>query len=239
MENEIEVLILCGGEGKRLQSVISNVPKPMAPISEKPFLEILVENIHRQGFKNICFLAGYKSESIVQHFNKKYLELNKRFSNEPAPLGTGGAIFKAMNTSSFEKFLIFNGDTFFNIDLRSFIIKPEEGFLKIAASLQKNIDRYGSMEVADSGLVTAFVEKKGITQQGIINGGIYFVDKATLSPYFQEDVFISLETDVFPELLKAGKVVAQIYNNEFIDIGIPEDYALAQSLVVDWNKGES
>ena len=236
MSANFEILILCGGEGKRLRSMISDVPKPMAPIGDKPFLDYLVRSIEKQGFKNYCFLSGYKSENITSYFKENFKDLNIRFSIEENPLGTGGAIFQAVKNSNFQKFIILNGDTFFNIDLNSLSSNWKEGTLKIA--LKKIVDsaRYGRVDIDKNGVVTSFLEKgeSQLDSASLINGGIYILDKSILDFDSNKNSFVSLENDIFPKLLSLRKINTQTFVDEFIDIGVPEDYIKAKSLIQKW-----
>jgi NDP-sugar pyrophosphorylase family protein len=236
MLDEIEVLILCGGEGKRLRSVISDVPKPMAPIGTKPFLDYLIELVSRQGFKNFCFLTGYKSEKIFSYFQLNFKNLNTRFSEEETQLGTGGAIFQAIENSKFEKFLILNGDTFFNINLKSFVINSIEGTLKLALKNMADASRYGRVECDNTGQVISFIEKdlNNSCKVNLINGGIYLLDKKIKSYLMKNNGFFSIENDIFPKLLIDGKIFAQTFEDDFIDIGVPEDYIRAKTMIPIW-----
>jgi NDP-sugar pyrophosphorylase family protein len=236
MQNDFEVLVLCGGEGKRLRSMVSNVPKPMAPIGEKPFLDYLIRSISKQGFRHFCLLSGYKSEKISSYFNENLKYLNVRFSIEERPLGTGGAIFQAMKTSKFNKFLVYNGDTFFNIDLNNFLHGWKPDTLKIALKRISNSARYGQVCINERNCVTSFIEK-GATHEStesLINGGIYILDKSLLSLSNGEGLFISLENDIFPLLLAQQEIYTQSFTDDFIDIGIPEDYIRAKALIETW-----
>lgn len=237
MENNFEILILCGGEGRRLRSMISEVPKPMAPIGEKPFLDYLVRAIEKQGYKNFCFLTGYKSEIISEYFKNNFNHLNLRFSVEETPLGTGGAIFKAIKGSTLNNFIVVNGDTFFDIDLNEFPRNWKPGTFKIALRTVSDSSRYGKVEINQDNRVVSFIEKSSATHlptKGLINGGIYIFDKSVFLQDVIEGEFISLENDMFPKLLSDEKIYAQVFNDDFIDIGIPEDYIRAKVLIEKW-----
>jgi len=236
MANNCEVLILCGGEGRRLRSMISEVPKPMAPIGEKPFLDYLVRTIEKQGFKNFCFLTGYKSELIVEYFKKHFSHLNLRFSVEESPLGTGGAILKAIQSTDINNFLVVNGDTFFDINLADFEATWKPGTFKIALRTVADVSRYGKVEIGPNDQITSFVEKNAISgaSAGLINGGIYYFSKNLLEKTASSDKFISLEKEIFPAILKSEKMYSKVFSDDFIDIGIPEDYIRAKVLIENW-----
>jgi D-glycero-alpha-D-manno-heptose 1-phosphate guanylyltransferase len=236
MPNDLEVLILCGGEGKRLRSMVSDVPKPMAPIGNRPFLDYLINSLAHQGLKNFCFLVGYKSEVIQDYFSQPS-DLSIRFSEEKKPLGTGGAIFHAIRTSRFKKFLVLNGDTFFDIDLGEFLSTWKEGTVKLALKEVEDASRYGLVLLGQGGEVKEFIEKgKFSPGSSYINGGIYALRDDVLVYQGTEDSFISLEQEVFPQLLRDKKIFAEPFTSEFIDIGIPEDYIRAQTLIPEWSR---
>jgi D-glycero-alpha-D-manno-heptose 1-phosphate guanylyltransferase len=151
-------------------------------------------------------------------------------------LGTGGAIFQSIKNSFFNKFLVINGDTCFNIDLKEFTTNWESGTIKMAVKEMSNCSRYGTLTFDVSGKVQSFREKdlSSTSSSGFINGGIYLLDRSILNFRMSEEPFFSLENDVFPLLLREGKIYSQVYNDEFIDIGIPEDYSRAQTLIRKW-----
>lgn len=230
-----QAVILSGGFGTRLSHVVSDVPKPMAPISGIPFLDYVVKSLKQQGFDSFIFLTGFKSEVIETYF--KDLE-NSVFIKEETALGTGGAILNAYDKLN-DSFFVINGDTFFDIDYSLLEEFGEDKPLSIALRYSDNIERYGFVETDDNFCVKSFVEKGHLPQNridGYINGGIYFIHKLSLSDYADKfnGSFISLETDIFPDLIKSSKLYALPLGGCFIDIGIPEDYYRAQKLVPEW-----
>ena len=230
-----QAVFLSGGFGTRLSHVVSDVPKPMAPVKDKPFLDYIVKSLKKQGFDSFIFLTGYKSECIENYF--KNME-NTVFIKEETALGTGGAILNAYKYLN-DDFFVINGDTFFDID---YSILEEFGKNKpftVALRYTDNIARYGFAEIDNDFAVKAFTEKGKLPENkidGYINGGIYYLHKSTLKSYADKfnGEFISLETDIFPELAKAGKISGLPLGGCFIDIGIPEDYYRAQDLIPDW-----
>ena len=235
-----QAVILSGGFGTRLSHVVSDVPKPMAPIKEIPFLDYIIKTLKQQGFNSFIFLTGYKSEYIENYF--KDLE-NAVFIKEEIALGTGGAILNAYDKLN-EVFFVINGDTFFDID---YSLLEEFGKDKpntISLRYTDNIERYGFVEIDDKFKVKSFVEKGKLPKDkidGYINGGIYYIHKSALKPYADRfnNNFISLETEIFPELLNNGELYGMPIGGCFIDIGIPEDYYRAQNLIPDWILKES
>ena len=192
MKNKVEVLILSGGKGTRLQTVVKDVPKPMAEISNKPFLEFLVNNFKRQGFHNICFLTGHKASVIVKHFGSEY-----RYSHEETPLGTGGAVKQAIESSHFDRFIVINGDSFFNIDYGSFLDRTFNKFdFTIALKRMNNVERYGAVRLNDQGRIIKFEEKSGsksTESSAFINAGVYYLTKELVTSI--KSGFISLDVN--------------------------------------------
>ena len=235
-----QAVILAGGFGTRLSHVVSDVPKPMAPIKNKPFLEYIIKQLQKQGFDNFVFLTGYKSEYIEEYF--KNLP-NSKFIKEKVALGTGGAILNAYKYLNNEFFVI-NGDTFFDIDFSILENFGKQKSCTLALRYSNNIARYGFVEISDNFEITSFTEKSNLPDDridGYINGGIYYLTKDVLTKYAAEfnNQFISLETEIFPKLLEENKLYGLPLGGCFIDIGIPEDYYIAQELIPNWLKKES
>ena len=235
-----QVIILSGGFGTRLSHVVSDVPKPMAPINDIPFLNYIVKILEQQGFDNFIFLTGYKSEYIENYF--KNLK-NSVFVKEKTVLGTGGAILNAFDKLN-DEFFVINGDTFFDIDYSIIEEFGQNKPVTIALRYTNNIERYGFVEINDTYKIKSFVEKGKLPHDridGYINGGIYYIHKSVLKPYIGKfsSNFISLETDIFPKLLNNDELYGLPIGGCFIDIGIPEDYYNAQNLIPAWIKKES
>ena len=230
-----QAVILAGGFGTRLAHVVSDVPKPMAPIKKNPFLEYIIKTLKKQGFDSFIFLTGYKSECIEKHF--KSLK-NAAFIKEETALGTGGAILNAYDKLD-DEFYVINGDTFFDIDYSILENFGKNKPITLALRYTNNIERYGFVEIDDDFKIKSFVEKGKLPENridGFINGGIYYVHKSVLKPYADKfnNEFISLETEIFPKLLANNDLYGLPIGGCFIDIGIPEDYYRAQDLIPDW-----
>jgi D-glycero-alpha-D-manno-heptose 1-phosphate guanylyltransferase len=225
----MDVIILAGGLGTRLRSVIGDLPKCMAPVCNKPFLDYILLYLSRyQTIRKIILSVGYKHEVIVNRTGQlREFEFEYVFSIEETPLGTGGAIKKALNHVSSENVLILNGDTIFNIDLNLFVKQHSQhnARLSVALKAMRNFDRYGNVEINDHSLITAFKEKS-YCSEGQINGGIYLLSDKELMSAFPKK--FSLETDVLQKQANQGNIYGFIYEGYFIDIGVPEDYAKAQ-----------
>ncbi|MBS5861578.1 HAD-IIIA family hydrolase [bacterium] len=232
-----QAVILAGGFGTRLAHVVSDVPKPMAPIAKKPFLEYVVKTLKNQGFDSFVFLTGYKSEIIEKHFKKLK---NAILIKEETALGTGGAILNAYNYLE-DEFFVINGDTFFDIDYSLLEDFSKDKPCTIALRYTNNISRYGMVEINDDFKTTSFVEKGSLPENridGYINGGIYYLKKEVLKNFVKNfnGEFISLETEIFPKLLSSDKLYGLPLGGCFIDIGIPQDYSKAQELIPSWIK---
>ena len=218
----MEAIVLAGGFGTRLKEVVSDVPKPMAPVNGKPFLEYLLKDLSKKGIKHAILAVGYKKEIIKEYFKNKYEDIEITYSEELVPLGTGGAIKKALKLVKEEDVFIVNGDTFFDIDLKGMkeFYTEKKSTLTVAVKEMENFDRYGSLIIKKNKIIE-FEEKKK-KDKGKINGGIYLIKKDLLSRMEKEN--FSFEK----EILEAKKVEKYSYESKgyFIDIGIPEDYYL-------------
>jgi len=227
----MDVIILAGGMGTRLKEVVPDVPKSMAPIKGKPFLEYLFNWLSTYSSVQTFVLAvGYKSEIIVDYFVDSFNGIPVVYVNEQEPLGTGGAIFNALKACSSDDVLIINGDTYFPIDIEAFetFHRNNKKPVSIALKKMKDFDRYGTVETLQDSIVK--FNEKTYCKEGLINGGIYIVSKNWLEQEkypskcsFEKDV---LEKNVAKDLL-AGK----IFDDVFVDIGIPEDYTKATLIV--------
>jgi NDP-sugar pyrophosphorylase family protein len=233
MNKDVMVLILAGGKGTRLSSVVSDVPKPMAPIGNKPFLYYVLKYLEKHNFTNICFLTGHKA-SVIEEFSKEYdiERFSLSLSHEDTPLGTGGAVKKAIKKHrDFSKFIVLNGDTFFDVDLKDFIQSSKTSYSLALKSID-DCSRYGRVSLKD-GVITKFIEKdSSFHDAGLINGGVYFLTSDILN--FIGEGFISLESEVFPKLINLGELSGVEASGKFLDIGIPEDFQSAQTLIPKW-----
>jgi D-glycero-alpha-D-manno-heptose 1-phosphate guanylyltransferase len=220
----MEAIVLAGGLGTRLRSVVTDLPKPMAPIGDKPFLEYILRYLESNGIKRVILSVGYKWETIENYFGNNFNGIELVYSVEDKPLGTGGAIKKAMSQVLTEEVYIINGDTFFNIDLKSLVLEDKS---KLILSLKhmKNFDRYGCVESDANSLITAFTEK-GYRDIGNINGGVYLSSINIFDGFKLENIF-SFE-EFMQNNFKELKISSRVFENYFIDIGIPEDYEKAQ-----------
>lgn len=221
----MQVLILAGGLGTRLRSVVSDRPKPMAEVNGKPFLEYLIRNLVNKGYKEFIIAVGYKKEKIIEYFNDgSDFGCNIKYSIEEEPLGTGGAIANAKRLINGD-ILVLNGDTFFDIDFKALEKLHKEKQSKYTLALRKvdNVSRYGAVEFDEDDKIIGFSPKGENSESSYINGGIYIVKKEIIDN-LEENKFISLENDIIPNIVNKGNMYGYKSNDYFIDIGIPEDY---------------
>jgi len=222
----MEAVILAGGMGSRLRSVVSDMPKPMAPINGKPFLCYLFEYLHRNRVNKVVLSVGYRYDKIVEYFGDKFKDISITYSIEDEPLGTGGAIKRAINLLEGNNVIILNGDTLFDVELDLLIKKHIFSLADITLALKpmKEYNRYGSV-ITDDDRIICFEEKK-YTESGNINGGVYIAKSSVFSNVHLPDKF-SFEKDFLEVYVDQLNMKAFISDGYFIDIGIPDDYLKA------------
>lgn len=227
----MDALILAGGLGTRLRSVVSDVPKCMAPVCGKPFLYYLFTYLKKSNvIERIILSVGYKHEVIKDWIDtQKEFSFEFIFSVEDEPLGTGGAIKNAIKLVKSQELLILNGDTFFNVDIDDLIQshKNSNATLSIALKPIGNFNRYGNVVINDNNIITDFQEKTDC-KSGQINGGVYLLNSNSTIMDGLPNKF-SFETDVLQSNVFKIKLYGFIHNGYFIDIGIPEDYEKANN----------
>jgi len=226
-----EAIVLAGGLGTRLQSVLPDIPKCMATIHGRPFLTYIFDYLISEGIHKVILSVGYRKDHIINYFNNSYRSLKIEYSIETEPLGTGGAIKLASGYSIENEIFILNGDTIFTPRL----FEMEEMHLNsfadttIAVKHLAETARYGLIISDESGRVTEFKEKDPTAESGWINGGIYLINKKIFIKTPQNK--FSIEHDIFRS--SCSSLYLQAYKTEafFLDIGIPEDYFKAQTLI--------
>lgn len=227
----MEAIVLAGGFGTRLREVVPDLPKPMAPIGGKPFLEILLSALARKGFTRVVLSLGFMAETISSHFGERFAEMELVYIVEEHPLGTGGAIRLAMEACKEDHVFVFNGDTFVDLEVGQIERLWENHHHAIIVGREvPDTARYGRLLVSD-GRVSGFSEK-GMTGPGLINAGCYILRTDQLDEWPLNTPF-SLESDYFVRAVTTEPVDAFETTGLFIDIGIPEDFNRAQTLLVD------
>lgn len=223
--------ILVGGVGTRLGDLTKTTPKPMLDVAGRPFLRWLVENSIRFGNDDILLLAGHCADVIEEYLRGVELGARVRVVKEPAPLGTGGAIRFA--ASFLEKqFLLMNGDLWFDFNLLDLCTDnwPQAGIVRMAARRVSDISRFGAVDLALSGEVSSFGQHLKEHKPGLINGGVYRIERDGFMPYIPKTGACSLELEVFPNIAADGKLYGREYNCLFIDIGVPDQFKAAQEI---------
>jgi D-glycero-alpha-D-manno-heptose 1-phosphate guanylyltransferase len=224
-----EAIILAGGFGTRLKEVVSDVPKVMAPVNGRPFLEYILDYLEKNIFTHVVLSVGYKHEIIREHFKDKYKSINIDYAIEEEPLGTGGAIQLAFQKINGFRAMVFNGDTMFRVDMDkivNFHFSKSASFSVVLREVE-NVERYGAVEINIDNKIIGFSEKGKKTGTGMINGGVYVIDKR----FFEVVDFpgkFSIEKDGFEKLFESYPFYGILCKQYFIDIGVPDDYKRAQ-----------
>jgi D-glycero-alpha-D-manno-heptose 1-phosphate guanylyltransferase len=221
-----QAIILAGGFGTRLQGVIKDIPKPMADINGKPFLEYVLNDLVSKGIEQIILSIGYKSQAIKDYFDKHSLADSITYSVEETPLGTGGGIKKSLRYTTDKDVLIVNGDTFFNVDVQNLYAQHLAAGSDFTLALKEMEDcsRYGRVLV-DGNFKTTGFEEKGHNSKGFINGGVFIINKDILEG--MPETF-SLEKDFLEKKFSSYNVYGYPTDGYFIDIGVPEEYERAK-----------
>jgi len=228
----MEAIILAGGFGTRLQSRVPNIPKPMAPINNRPFLDYLMDYLIENKVKQVILSVYYKFDLIKNHYRNSYKGMNISYSIDTEALGTGGAIKAALPQLKNDNVFIINGDTYFNVNLSLLFNNHVDNNNDITLSLKpmKDFERYGFVETDSNGQVLSLKEKK-YRNYGEIDGGVYLINR---------NIFNSLEirkkfsfNDFIMNNLSNLKVGSLLFDELFIDIGIPEDYDKAYKVLAN------
>ncbi|MGE0526035.1 MAG: HAD-IIIA family hydrolase [Bdellovibrionales bacterium] len=226
------VMILAGGKGTRLSSIVSDVPKPMASISGRPFLEYQIDFLKRQGFDRFILLTGHLSGSIKDHFGDgRDFGVSIEYSEEVEPLGTGGAISQALACRDHSEVLVLNGDSLFTMDYRRFCLLAH-GVATLALYFSHDLARFGSVSLSDQNQIAEFKEKSPSNACGYINAGVYHLRRDILGLLPQGRS--SIEKDVFEPVAREGLLTGIPCGGRFIDIGTPDSYLWAQDQLPSW-----
>lgn len=233
----MEVIILAGGQGTRLRSVVQDIPKCLAPVAGRPFLGYMLDYLSAYPVDHVVFSVGYLKEQVMSYVQAHSWPFSYDFAVEDTPLGTGGGIRLALEKCHGERVFVFNGDTFFPLPLDAV---PFAGPVTVALKPMKAFSRYGAVTVIPSGrsessvshTITAFREK-AYCEEGLINAGVYAIDRTKLHLEALPARF-SFEKDVLEPLAAARELQGWPVESYFIDIGIPEDYDKAQWEIPAW-----
>jgi D-glycero-alpha-D-manno-heptose 1-phosphate guanylyltransferase len=223
----MEAVVLAGGFGTRLRSVVPDLPKPMAPVAGRPFLDILLTLLSRRGFDRIILSLGYMADKVISHFGERFAGMDLVYEVESRPLGTGGALKQALQRCNNDHVFVFNGDTFLDVDVAQ--IERLWGEYRdpiIVAVAVPDASRYGRLLI-EEGFVAGF-EEKGRSGSGLINAGCYVLPAEILAAT-QIGQHFSFESEFLQDAVRRQAFRAFVSSGDFIDIGVPEDYLRAQS----------
>jgi D-glycero-alpha-D-manno-heptose 1-phosphate guanylyltransferase len=225
-------VILAGGFGTRLSSVVADRPKVLAEINGRPFLEYLFDQLSAAGIRGAVLCTGYLGQQVQETFGHSYREiLQLNYSREMEPLGTGGALRLAASSLRSDVVLVMNGDSYCHTDLKTFWDRHHSTGAAATLLLARVPDtkRYGSVEVAPDGRVLRFAEKLDESKPGCINAGVYLISSQMLTS-IPPNVPVSLERDVFPAWIDQG-LYGFSGGDRFLDIGTPETFAAARKFL--------
>jgi NDP-sugar pyrophosphorylase family protein len=228
---DIPAVVLAGGLGTRLRQVLPSIPKPLAKVGHKPFLQFLIQQLVNQGIRNIVVCTGYLADQIERELgNGTDWGATIEYSREDTPLGTAGALKLAGRLlANYPYFLAMNGDSFLEADFGRLVRfhRAHAGVASIAVYPVDDVGRYGAVEADSRGMATGFAHRSGQSGPGLINAGLYVFNSDILRHIPEGPA--SLEQDVFPRILEQAAYVLE-HRGMFIDIGVPEDYERAQTL---------
>jgi D-glycero-alpha-D-manno-heptose 1-phosphate guanylyltransferase len=222
-----EAIILAGGLGTRLRSVVSEVPKVMAPVAGKPFLHYIIKKLIDEDVSRIILAVGYKHEIIKDFISQSNYKAEFIFSIEHEPLGTGGGIKLALELVTDPHVFIINGDSFFDCGLDSLMMQhlQYDADISLALKPMKHFERYGTVELEENRIIQ-FNEKK-FCRQGLINAGVYVIKNNIFQGLDLPKIF-SMEKEIFEERTTTLKIMGFTFTDYFIDIGVLEDFEKAQ-----------
>lgn len=223
-----DCVILCGGFGKRLQSVIRDVPKVMADVQGRPFLDFIIDYARGQGIARVILCTGYKADYVEDYYRRNDFSLKVIFSRENEPLGTGGALMNARDLIDSDPFFVLNGDSLLKADLQALLDfhRAHQAVASLLVSQVKEGADFGNLMLEPDGSVKEFHEKITGVKDPLVNAGIYCLSRSifTKTPAVKK---FSVENDLFPGLAGNGLYALRI-QEEFIDIGTPQRYAAAK-----------
>jgi D-glycero-alpha-D-manno-heptose 1-phosphate guanylyltransferase len=232
LPSQIDAIVLVGGLGSRLRPVVSDVPKPMAPVKGRPFLDVILAQLNRfPEVRKVILAAGYKAGILrARYEGATGLNFDIEFSIETEPLGTGGAIVKALQMTDLPYVLVMNGDSYVDFDLQLLARCHIENHASVTMVVVEvpDVNRFGSVDLdAGRNKVVGFREKALISGPGLVNAGCYLISRAAFGSVAEG--VASFERDILPRYLES--TYASISTGRFIDIGLPETYARAAEVL--------
>lgn len=226
--------MLAGGLGTRLREVVSDVPKPMAPVHGRPFLAYQLEHLAQQGVNRIVLSVCYMSEKIIDYFGNNYSGMDIVYANEDEPLGTGGAVKLAMESCTQDHVYILNGDTYFDVDIKGMEKQWKRNKTQLLVGMKTiNCSRYGALEIENGCVIGLSNNIKNSSE--FINIGCYLLETSSFKKISKPKVF-SFEKDFLSNCPNRNSINLFEYKGYFIDIGIPEDYIKIQEKLNNENR---
>lgn len=226
-------VILAGGLGTRLRETVPDLPKPMVPINNRPFLEYQLDYWIEQGISKFILSVGYLKDSIINHFGRNYNGATIEYIIEFEPLGTGGGLLLAAKNLD-DAFLVLNGDTFIEVDLDSFykFHIESESIWTLALFRTNDFKRFLAIDIFQNGEILS-LHSKTEASSGLANGGVYLIEPSALKRVgYHSGDSVSLENQLMPNFISnGGKLFGQECLGKFIDIGLPEDYSRAKDVL--------
>ncbi|MCU0865935.1 MAG: HAD-IIIA family hydrolase [Planctomycetes bacterium] len=220
-------MVLVGGLGTRLRAAVPDLPKPLAPVGGEPFLTRVLDQLAAAGCTTAILCLGHRGAQIEQRFGREHRGLSLRYSVEPEPLGTAGALRLALLHCADDAVLVCNGDSYCDVDLRGFVQRARgSGMPQLVVAEVADTERFGRVELARDGRVRS-LQEKGVAGAGVISAGIYWLPRSVLVA-LPPSVPRSIEHDVLPGLVRSG-LGAHRAGERFLDIGVPADYARAEA----------
>lgn len=203
----------------------------MAPVNDEPFLKYIFDYLKYFGIEHVVLSTGYLSEKILEHFGEQFKGIEISYTKEESPLGTGGGIRLAMEKCREKVVLVLNGDSFFDVDLNAYYQQHQNKMADCSLALRKvpNASRYGTIRLGEENRIEAFKEKDNIEEKGLINGGVYILERELFLNRTKPNIPFSIEKDFYEERIEELNVFGFEYSGYFIDIGIPDDYKKAQA----------
>ena len=232
MKIDFPAILLAGGFGTRLRSAVPDLPKPLAPVQGRPFITYLLDQLVEAGWSRAIVCLHYHAEKIIETLGPRYRSLELEYSVETDPIGTGGALRLAIGKIDAARYLVMNADSYCHVALGDFAaFHLAHGRPASLVSIEvKDTSRYGALKLAEDGRIVALAEKEGAHAPGSINGGIYLMENAPAKS-IPEGRPVSLEREIFPLWLEQG-LMAWRTTAPFIDIGVPESFAQAQTMSI-------
>ena len=226
---QITAVILAGGLGMRLRSIIKDQPKVLASVHGKPFICYLLDQLAGIGLKDIVLCTGYLGSQIQDLLGDSYSGMRLSYSHESSPLGTGGGLRKAAHLIKSSSALVMNGDSYCDADLQAFLDwhYSQASSTTLVLTYLNDASRYGLVEMDESGAIVSFTEKNNKNSPGLINAGIYLLSLDKILDIPDNAGAVSLERDVFPGWIDKG-LRGYKTRCRFLDIGIPAAYAAAE-----------